>query len=363
MQHICFAEKTLSLWSHSTPHIAQDAASRRGVLWTPKNAFRKELCNTATIQKGVSGFKATGIFPIDPSIFEEDFLASNYLLGTRNDSVTVDQYETMDQDQAGTAPEVSSLPGLPGINTPIQTQRDLPTTAPEVNSLLGTSTSVQITANLSDITNILPEGNIVIVTPSKTLLSPLPLPKTTAARASTKQHSAIMTATPIKEVLENKLKKKEEKQLKLNRKLTKNMKINTNPNTNTKANKTTKKTTQKKNAGIDIKKRQRKNTTSKSSEEFSSSDEEILSTKRKKLQFKSPDTNITDETSPKNKEFCSICKEFGKNGIDAEVVGGGLMKNAVGLIPPSPMYAITVIASVRFSDVSIFDFHYQNINN
>lgn len=314
--------------------------------------FNKAYCNTATIQKGVSGFKASGIFPIDPNIFgEEDFLASNYLLGTRNDSVTVmdspntinplDQNETMDQvqtDQAATAPEVNSLSGtstsvqtqidrpttapevnsLPGPSATVQTVRDQAATAPEVNSLPGTSTSVQITANLSDITNILPEENIIIVTPSKTILSPLPLPKTTK-RASTKQHSAILTATPMKEVLEKKLKKKEEKQLKLNQKVTKNMNKSTYQKTNTKTNKKTKKktmkTTQKKNIGIDIKKRQRKNTISKSTEDFSSSDEEILSTKRKKLPLKSPESSTTDEASPKNKETCSICKEFGKNEV------------------------------------------------
>lgn len=329
--------------------------------------FNKAYCNTATIQKGVSGFKASGIFPIDPNIFgEEDFLASSYLLGTRNDSVTVmdagnsinlDQNEAVAQDQTDQATTALELNSLPGTSTSVQTQRDRSTSTPEVNSLPGTSamfqtvgdlavtapeanslpetsatvqtvgdrtvtaaevnslpgtsSAVQTTANLSDITNILPEENFNIATPTKTILSPLPLPKT-IKRASTKQHSAILTGTPMKEVLENKLKKKEEKQLKLNQKITKNINKNTYQKTNPKTNKQTMKTTQKKKIDVDIKKRQSMNTISKSTEDFSSSDEEMLSKKRKKLSLKSPES---DEASSKNKETCSICKEFGKNEI------------------------------------------------
>ncbi|KAF2892532.1 hypothetical protein ILUMI_13641 [Ignelater luminosus] len=52
--------------------------------------FNKPYCDTATIQKEVYGSKASGIMPIDLTVFgEKDILASDYLLGTENDTVTV----------------------------------------------------------------------------------------------------------------------------------------------------------------------------------------------------------------------------------------------------------------------------------
>lgn len=48
--------------------------------------FRRAFCNIASAGKGKSGFRAMGIFPIDPSVYkDEDFLAAN----TLNDPVEV----------------------------------------------------------------------------------------------------------------------------------------------------------------------------------------------------------------------------------------------------------------------------------
>ncbi|XP_074041347.1 uncharacterized protein [Leptinotarsa decemlineata] len=53
--------------------------------------FNKAYCDTATIKEGVSGFKASGIVPINPSIFgEEEFFASDYLLANNTDLVIND---------------------------------------------------------------------------------------------------------------------------------------------------------------------------------------------------------------------------------------------------------------------------------
>lgn len=175
--------------------------------------FNKAYCETATIQKGVSGFKSSGIYPINPSIFgDEDFLASNYLLDTRNSSTTLidsaitnnplDQNDTTDQeitDQVATTPAIDNQPGP---STSVHTQRDQEASTSEVVSL--------------------------------TILSPLPLPKATSNRMNSKQHSAIFTATPMKQILENKKRKREEKQLKLRKKQTRNINKQNNKKKTTK---------------------------------------------------------------------------------------------------------------------------------
>ncbi|KAF2880492.1 hypothetical protein ILUMI_25679 [Ignelater luminosus] len=77
--------------------------------------LNKAYCDTATIQKVVSGFKACEIMHIDSTDFgEKDFFASDYLLGTKNDTVTVMNNSTanlMNQDQATPTSEANNLPG------------------------------------------------------------------------------------------------------------------------------------------------------------------------------------------------------------------------------------------------------------
>ncbi|KAF2885147.1 hypothetical protein ILUMI_21023 [Ignelater luminosus] len=171
--------------------------------------------------------------PIDPTVFEEeDFLASDYsTLDTENGIVTVMNNSTanpMNQDQ----------------------------TPSEANSLPGKSAQVQnTTVLLSEFTNPLP-GSSNILTPSKSIVFPLTLPTATKARkrANTKQHSAILTATPLKADLVNK-KRKERKTVKHSQQ----------------------------------KKRQLKNIKKPKIALESSSDEEILASKRKKkIYLKSP---------------------------------------------------------------------------
>nr|XP_023014921.1 uncharacterized protein LOC111504565 isoform X1 [Leptinotarsa decemlineata]XP_023014922.1 uncharacterized protein LOC111504565 isoform X2 [Leptinotarsa decemlineata] len=146
--------------------------------------FNKAYCDTATIKKGVSGFKASGIVPITPSIFgEEDFFASDYLLANNTDLVINDSIPNTSNQNRETGEDTSEP------ETSNQLQNTIP--PPEMdNSLSGPSN---------------------ILTPSKIILFPLPLPTATKAtkRVKTKQHSAILTATLVKEELEIKGKKKE----------------------------------------------------------------------------------------------------------------------------------------------------------
>ncbi|XP_063911278.1 uncharacterized protein LOC135128298 [Zophobas morio] len=244
--------------------------------------FNKAYCDTATIQKGVSGFNASGIMPIDPTIFgEEDFLASDYLLSTSNDTVTVSNDSTANlihQDEGTPTPEINN--NLPGSSA--QTQ-PLP-------------------------------GPSNILTPSKTILSPLPLPTATKTRKRShmKQHSAILTASPLKADLESKEKKKNDKLSKDNKKTDKK-----------KTHITNKKIKQPKNI----------KTSKIASRPSSSSDEEIVASKRKKKMYSKSSTsssNSTDEQDVDNicddnsdddisvsheQETCFICEEFGKNEV------------------------------------------------
>lgn len=212
---------------------------------------------------------------------EEDFLASDYLLGNKNDTVTVLNDSTgslMEQNEANTYAEVNNLPG--------------------------TSAQVQNTLPLSEFTNP-PQGPFNLWTPSKSILSPLPFPmaKNTRKGANTKQHSTILTATPLKSDLENKERKKKEK-------LSKDSKQICQEKTNI-----VKKTRQPK-----------KKNKSRHVYEFSSSDEEVLASKIKKDNYlKAPiltsssidDDDDSDDISTTNESetLCLICREFGKNEV------------------------------------------------
>ncbi|KAL1492328.1 hypothetical protein ABEB36_010589 [Hypothenemus hampei] len=84
--------------------------------------FNKAYSDIATIQTGMSGFRASGILPLNSSIFgEEDFLASDYLLGTGNDIVTVMNSSTvnlMDKNEpCKPGFEINVLPGTSTTST------------------------------------------------------------------------------------------------------------------------------------------------------------------------------------------------------------------------------------------------------
>ncbi|KAJ8939093.1 hypothetical protein NQ318_003206 [Aromia moschata] len=251
--------------------------------------FNKAYCNVATIQKGVAGFQAAGIFPINPNVFGEEDLASDYLTGSEHQNIPLviddSAVGVTNQDQ-NQSTYIQHKQNLLETNAPVAA-----ITLPEINASPGPSSILQL---------------------SKTILSPLPsLPAPTSKKnTGTKQHSAILTASPMKATLEES--KKREKKLKKVKQETsrKNKKIVT------KIQKTRSKKSHRKPVSSD--------------DTDTSSDEKFLAAKKKKMYSKSTIVwsdssdeenlqNLFDDSDDDNptakEEKCCVCKEFGKNEI------------------------------------------------
>ncbi|XP_041983249.1 uncharacterized protein LOC121736227 [Aricia agestis] len=179
--------------------------------------LRKAFNNVASISKGEAGFRATGIYPMNPDVFcEEDFLPAE-LLQSAEPTAIQDDNESMEIHRPAPGLESSLVPG-----TLMQDNSPLPTMTPP-----STSSSVNCPA---------PEPSVEIVsTAPGPIYSPVPstsrqvdltvssldivsklikLPEKTntqnTRRGCKKQHATILTSTPIKESLiekENKKKK------------------------------------------------------------------------------------------------------------------------------------------------------------
>ncbi|KAJ8949557.1 hypothetical protein NQ318_016187 [Aromia moschata] len=251
--------------------------------------FNKAYCNVATIQKGVAGFQAAGIFPINPNVFgEEDFLASDYLTGSEHQNIPLiidDSAVGVTNHDQNQSTYIQHKQNLLETNAPVAA-----ITLPEINASPGPSSILQL---------------------SKTILSPLPsLPAPTSKKnTGTKQHSAILTASPMKATLEEKSKKREKKLKKVKQETSrKNKKIVTK----------IQKTRSKKNHRKPV----------SSDDTDTSSDEKFLAAKKKKMYSKSTIVwsdssdeenlqNLFDDSDDDNptakEEKCCVCKEFGKN--------------------------------------------------
>lgn len=151
---------------------------------------KKAFSDVATISKGEAGFKATGIFPLNPNVFtDEDFVAAEVLQSEPN--IVEDVDPTAVQPSAADFEQHS--PPIPS------TSRDFNQFTPE-HTTVSTSTPelpLPITTKIQDF----------IQMPKKTLFL-----KTRQGRK--KQHATLLTSTPIKDTLiekENKKKAKNEK--------------------------------------------------------------------------------------------------------------------------------------------------------
>lgn len=127
--------------------------------------FNKAYSLVATIQKGISGFATTGIFPLNPNIFtNEDFYAASTL--SYEDPVIIE-----------------------GV---IQT----PTTSTTIthnteDSVLNSPTTSTNFVSIEEITPIPKKMSIKVV-----------------RRVAAKQHSTLLTATPLKDKLEERERKR-----------------------------------------------------------------------------------------------------------------------------------------------------------
>lgn len=135
--------------------------------------FNKAYSIVATIQKGVSGFSSTGIYPMNPNVFtEEDFFAAN--------TFSTDDTNTL----SPVVIEMNSTSEEPSNSTNNIIN----------NSVPSTSTSSEYLVPFKSITPIPKE----------------PSPKV-VRRRSAKQHSTVITSTPMKTILEFKENKRKTK--------------------------------------------------------------------------------------------------------------------------------------------------------
>ncbi|XP_063217110.1 uncharacterized protein LOC134527951 [Bacillus rossius redtenbacheri] len=146
--------------------------------------FNKAFMRVATIEKGVSGFSAAGIYPMNLDKFSKDdfsFPTTQIISRRTSDLVTV-------SDDVAERSEVE--------NSHDHTVR--PTVSDNENQALSTAT---ISIRFSDV-NPIP------------CLRPTAGPSEATPRHRSRQHSVIFTATPTKVVLEEAMKKKQAKNIK-----------------------------------------------------------------------------------------------------------------------------------------------------
>lgn len=139
--------------------------------------FNKAFSRIANIEKGISGFASTGIFPIDPEKFNDDF--SN-------------------------APTESSTPN---VNIPVVYDVDKDTDRSTVNN-------EQELENASKVEVVLAQPSTSSGITSIQQISPLPVLKATDGKSTRKLHSTVFTLTPNKATLEEAAEKKEERKKK-----------------------------------------------------------------------------------------------------------------------------------------------------
>ncbi|XP_039752852.1 uncharacterized protein LOC120628493 [Pararge aegeria] len=192
--------------------------SRNMVKITPYDIaglFNKAYARVASLDKGISGFKATGIFPMNPAVFsEEDFVA-------------VDEVQKLlEQEQPSIEHAVSPSilselqeKAFPANNTPNMSPNKNPS---KVSFMLNNKTvSEPATVNpstSSSTTNDVQKQSLN-TDPTTTndfakvlsVISPLPNITNKNKTSRQKQHSVILSSTPMKTVFEEKENKRLEK--------------------------------------------------------------------------------------------------------------------------------------------------------
>lgn len=212
--------------------------------------FCKAYSSVATVAKGISGFKSTGICPLDVGIFtDEDFIHTNIM---QQDSISEPEH-----------PPIRIVP----VSQQVSVVR-------EVSTGQAISESVESESETPTFANV----------PFETV-SPVPGPSHHSTRRNgRKQHSAILTQTPLKELLVSKKLKQIERKRKLEARSLSGKKKSKDMRTQN--------VTSKKKAAA------RRKILETSSEEEDSSDENIC------------DDNECDDID-EGGEKCLVCEEFG----------------------------------------------------
>lgn len=268
--------------------------------------FSAAYMPVATIEKGVSGFSSTGIFPVNEDKFtEEDFLpdqrATQILVDDKDD-----EEDNPSNSMSGSVSSLNSLqPTLPPIeDLGVYSQDGLP----GVPGCSGMSPANK------------PEGGEKF---RSTLdkISPVPKAALEKVRENSKRkgHSCILTSTPVKKILEDKELKRKDKNvkkdiaarkaaLKLLQDTTQNTKSKTSgKNTKVKVTKNTKKY-------CGPPKKQKKKPSYNRRVKFESSSDDDMDVDEKELCDDNEDDDAFDIRS-ENVELCLVCGEYGFNEL------------------------------------------------
>lgn len=159
--------------------------------------FNKAYMRVASIEKGTSGFASTGIFPLNPHKFkDEDFIIVS-------DAPCVEEFSATDMGDKEVLDPLSTSNISDAIaSTSSNTLAQQPSTSQkDANSK--PSDEINQQNNKSDIETL----NKVL-----TQLTPLPHIRKGKGKGKKTQQSEILTATPLKEVFQEKAKKRKEKE-------------------------------------------------------------------------------------------------------------------------------------------------------
>lgn len=217
--------------------------------------FNSAYCDTANMEKAISGFRSAGIYPLHPEKFsEDDFAAADHLLNHEEG-------------------DVENIRQREGMNTPIQDdfEQGKQTTSMQRNA--DPSSPQPSCSGLQHVLRNRSPNRLFYVSVEN--ISPVPIPrkrKEQKKNSRAKQHSEVLTATPLKTKLEER---------ELNKISKKNPQV-----------KSTRKKVVKKQVFIE-----------------SDSEEDV---NEKDLCDDDELDDIEDDEAESN--FCNICGEFGKSG-------------------------------------------------
>lgn len=158
--------------------------------------FNKAYSRVANLDKGISGFKTTGIFPMNPAVFrDEDFV----------NTVDVEQSASVNFDVIvqSTSNETQSLPV---IQKPVTADSS---TNHSASNEAQQQPNYQLPTTVEQYEKFQP-GSTSVFASALSVLSPKPLPQiSTRMKKRRKESSEILTSTPMKAVFEEKEKKRQ----------------------------------------------------------------------------------------------------------------------------------------------------------